>query len=79
LAQMSELDSNVVRIAEDFTWLKDSLGWPRDPQLLGFRQTRWDEYKRLFRKLGLKMGLSREDGKVFLIASTTGVFFKRRH
>lgn len=74
IAQMSNQDWHVVRITSGFTWLDTDAGWPRKD--IGFSQQRWDEYKRLFRKLGLGGGLSRRrdyPNSVFLNVVGSGV------
>jgi len=59
LVQMSNQDSNVTRIAYDFTRLETNWAWPRPDSLLGFSKERWDEYRKLFNKLDLPSGLGR--------------------
>lgn len=79
LVAMSDGDARVVRIAPDFTRLDDDWNWPRPDSLLGISHRRWDEYRSLFRTLGLDAGLEREQldsaGAVVIIltASTSGI------
>lgn len=75
LISMSQVDAKVIRIAPDFTWLDDNAKWPRPESELGFSKERWEEYKRLFDKLGLKEGLARDAGgdTVYLIAHSEGL------
>lgn len=74
LIEMAKVDSHVVRIAYDFTWLDTNYHWPRPESELGLTRERWDEYKRMFSKLGLKEGLAwSSDGSIVLIASTRGM------
>ena len=77
LIGMSNEDSKVIRIANDFTRLENNWAWPRPELELGFSQQRWGEYRSLFNKLGLKAGIERdpiENGTaIFLIASTKGL------
>jgi len=74
LIEMARVDSHVVRIAYDFMWVDTNYHWPRPESELGFTKQRWDEYKRMFSKLGLKEGLSwTSDGAIVLIASTKGL------
>jgi hypothetical protein len=74
LIEMAKVDSHVVRIAYDFTWVDTNYHWPRPESELGFTKQRWDEYKRMFSRLGLKEGLSwTSDGAIVLIASTRGL------
>jgi hypothetical protein len=74
LIGMSRVDSRVIRIAEDFTWLDNNASWPRPDSDIGFSVERWNEYRHAFQVLGLKKGLMRplDTDAVFLIASSTG-------
>lgn len=73
LVQMSNQDWHVVTVTSGFTWLDTDFAWPRKD--IGFPQQRWDEYKRLFRELGLGVLSRRGDypDSVFLIVSGSGV------
>jgi hypothetical protein len=74
LIEMAKVDSHVVRIAYDFTWVDTNYHWPRPESELGFTKQRWDEYKRVFSKLDLKEGLGwSSDGTIVLISSTKGL------
>jgi len=75
LAQMSRADQKVVRITSDFTWLDTNAAWPRPEAEWGFSKERWDQYRSLFKKLGLQDGIAREkDGEVtYFIASSKGL------
>lgn len=57
LVAMAEKDGRVTRIAPDFTWLNDSVAWPRKD--IGFSTARWNEYRDLFRRLNLPTGISK--------------------
>lgn len=57
LAQMAEQDSNMVRIADDFTWTNESATYPRPESELGISNERWEEYKKIFRKIKLDNGI----------------------
>lgn len=62
LVQMSNYDhhnSKVIRIADDFTRLEDNWAWPRPADSWGITESRWDEYRALFRELKLPAGLQR--------------------
>jgi hypothetical protein len=74
LIKMSNVDSKVIRIANDFTWLDTNANWPRPDSEIGFSKARWEEYRKAFKKLGLKHGLLRpmDSETIFLIASSTG-------
>lgn len=74
LAQMSNQDWHVVRITSGFTWLDTDASWPRAD--IGFSTQRWDEYRKLFRKLGIEAGISRRKdhpSSIFVIVSGSGV------
>lgn len=75
LLSMSKVDSRVMRIAPDFTWLGDDASWPRPKEKLGFSEERWDQYRQLFQKLKLKNGLVRYDdpGITYFLASSKGL------
>src|SRR5262245_61430813 len=74
LARMSQEDSNLVRIAPDFTWTRESAAWPRPESELGFSRPRWGEYRSLFRKLGLTSGLlNYQPDLILCLASTKGL------
>ena len=67
LVQMAHEDSRMTRIAPDFTW-------PGGKQV-SFSTQRWDEYRALFRDLGVDLGMNRLDRNdgVMLIVSATGI------
>jgi hypothetical protein len=77
ILQMSNQDAKVIRIAYDFTRLENNWGWPRPESELGFSRQRWDEYRALFRKLDLPVGIERADQKdgvfVYFPVSTRGL------
>ncbi|MGI9036430.1 MAG: hypothetical protein ACR2GD_10390 [Pyrinomonadaceae bacterium] len=74
LNQMAKEDSDFVRIANDFNWTKESIAYPRPKSEKDLSEKRWNEYRSLFRKLNLKMGIinSQPEGVGFL-ASTKGM------
>jgi hypothetical protein len=55
LGEMANADRRVVRIASDFTWLRDNSSWPRAD--VGFSESRWNDYRRLFRELEIQHGM----------------------
>ena len=57
LIKMSNEDSRVVVVKDNFTYLDTDASWPRKD--IGFSEERWSEYKQLFRKLGIEGGISR--------------------
>ena len=77
LAEMSNQDSHVQRIAPTFTWLQNNAGWPRPESELGFSKQRWDEYRRLFKELKVADGLARGEPQqpvmIFFFASSYGL------
>jgi len=54
-------DSNMTRIAPDFTWTRDSQDWPRPRSEWGISKKRWDEYKRMFTNSGVTQGIRRPE------------------
>jgi len=74
LIRMARADARVVRIASNFTWLDTNAAWPRPQSELGFSNERWEEYRRLFGKLGLSGGiLNYQPESVMLVASSKGL------
>jgi len=77
LVTMSNEDSKVIRIASTFTRLENNWAWPRPDSELGFSKQRWDEYRALFDRLGLKSGISRERDSmgpiIFMTAFSKGM------
>lgn len=76
LVSMSNVDSNVIRIAPTFTLLADNYAWPRPDSELGFSKQRWEEYRKLFQTLELTEGVQRPADHpeiIFMIASTKGL------
>jgi hypothetical protein len=77
LVKMSNEDPKVIRIAQDYTRLEDNWNWPRPETQWGITGPRWDEYRRLFTKLGLTGGLDRvaepKGTIVYLIAFSMGI------
>lgn len=56
LLNMQFEDHKVIRIAPKFTWLSNDYSWPRKD--LGFSQQRWNQYQDLFKKTGIRDGMS---------------------
>lgn len=75
LVDMAQADQKVIRIANDFTWLDTNAAWPRPESEWGISNERWDQYRALFKKLGLSGGILKEErGEVtYLISSTKGL------
>jgi hypothetical protein len=57
LVAMANEDVHLTRIAPDFTWLDDSAAWPREN--VGISAERWNEYRKLFRQVGVGDGLGK--------------------
>lgn len=77
LVEMARADSELVRIAPDFTWTRKSVAWPRGESELGFSRSRWSQYRQLFQTLGLEAGLLQRPQDVprviHLLAQTKGL------
>ena len=76
LVAMARADKELVRIAPDFTWTTSSVAWPRPASELGFTTQRWDQYRVLFKKLGLEAGILRPPDHrddVYLLVQTKGL------
>ncbi len=74
LVKMSDQDSKVIRIAPSFTRLEDNWAWPRSEVEIGFSKERWDEYRKLFEKVGSDSGIYRQkDGSVDITAYSFGL------
>jgi len=71
---MAEEDSQLIRIAADFTYLSNNSGWPRTD--IGITETRWDAYRSLFRQVPLQEGIVRTKdfpGAIFFVAVSRGL------
>jgi hypothetical protein len=66
LVAMSNQDTHLTRIATDFTWLDDNVAWPRKD--VGISEDRWDDYRKLFRSIGISNGIIRH-------SNPTRIFF----
>ena len=75
LAEMSDRDEQVTRIASNFTWLKTNAAWPRPESEWGISKARWEEYRSLFKKLALREGITREESGdvIYFTASSVGL------
>lgn len=74
LVSMCKQDRRVVRIASQFTWLAKNASWPRRD--VGLTQARWNQYRSLFQRLGIRDGVSRRSdypGAIFFIAYASGL------
>jgi hypothetical protein len=73
LATMAKEDSMMSRIAFDFTWRQDSVAWPRPEAKWGITRARWDQYRRLFRQVGVSEGLTQDrNGNIYFLVHTQG-------
>lgn len=73
LIEMCKEDSNMTRIADDFLWRVDHAGWPRAESDWGITRERWNEYKKLFKKVGLDNGLVNQGKIILLFANNRGL------
>ena len=78
LVAMTRQDSLVIRIAPDFTWARDSITASlRSGSTVGFTTKRWNEYRHLFRTLGIEAGtVWRPEDKprvIYLIVQANGL------
>lgn len=71
ILKMQHEDSDVVRIAPEFTRLKDNWAWPRED--VGFSEERWERYRKLFKEAGITDGIDSNDGNVFFYVSSQGL------
>jgi hypothetical protein len=73
LARMSQEDADVIRVADDFTRVKNDWNWPRPQSKWGITPERWDQYRLLFSRVGLGAGLQKDEaGNVYFIVHTEG-------
>jgi hypothetical protein len=73
LVNMSAEDSQVTRIADNFTQLASSVAWPRPADQIGFSEERWNQYRALFKEIGLQEGIFRRDGEVLFVYWAAGL------
>jgi hypothetical protein len=74
LSRMSQQDSEVLRIDDDFIGLKNNWAWPRPEAKCWIAADRWNEYRRLFRSAGVSSGVSKdESGNVYFVVHTYGL------
>lgn len=74
LLAMSQKDSHLIRIADDYTWLDSDTKWPRAN--IGLSLGRWDEYRQFFARLSLAEGILRTPdfpGATFFIVRARGL------
>lgn len=55
LVAMANEDRHLTRIAPKFTWLDNDVAWPR--RNVGISKQGWNEYRRLFRRIGASEGI----------------------
>jgi hypothetical protein len=75
LVKMMDEDSQMSRIAPDFTWRKDNLSWPRPESEWGISKQRWNDYKRMFAEVGLRDGTTRRENSsdILLVVWSSGI------
>ncbi len=69
LRKMAITDSEVMRIDSDFTWLKDNVSFPRPKSDKDLSEERWNEYRKLFKKLKLDNGIVNYESKKIIFFS----------
>ncbi len=73
LVSMAQKDSLVSRVANDFIWRQDSVAWPRPESEWGITEERWNDYRRLFRNVGLTAGWNKDNyGNIYFMSHTEG-------
>jgi hypothetical protein len=50
VVMMSDQDPQMSRIAADFLWKQDNVGWPRPQSEWGISEERWGEYRNIFKR-----------------------------
>ena len=73
LVTMANEDRNLVRIAPDWTALKDNGQWPRPESELGFSMERWNEYKTIFKNIGSSSGINHYSNAVYITMTAKGI------
>ncbi len=71
---MAEQNNLLSRVAQDFTWLHDSVAWPRED--IGISKERWQTHRNLFRAVGADDGFVRRKGPpeiVLFLSSSKGL------
>jgi hypothetical protein len=79
LAEMSDAEPEVITVADTFTRTRSSFAWPRPESEWGISKSRWDEYRMLFSRLGIKHGIDivendQSDRSVFIMMRACGHF-----
>jgi hypothetical protein len=70
LALMSQEDADGIRITDNFKRLESKWGWARIKSKRGITREKWNEYRRLFRKVDLR-GFDKDQlGNVYFVAAT---------
>jgi hypothetical protein len=72
VAMMNE-DSQMSRIAPDFTWRQDTVAWPRPESQWGISGKRWDEYREIFSRAGFADGTTRRGADVIVDVWSWGI------
>jgi hypothetical protein len=71
--QMTKEDSKFVRIANDFNWTKDSAAYPRPKSEKDLSEERWNEYRKLFKKLKLDNGINIQPNSIWFTSASSGM------
>ena len=76
IVRMSNEDSNLTNIRYTFT-VVEGKGSSSDTGDVGLSEERWDEYRKLFKKIGLQSGIVRgDDGSIHFLAFGVSGGFK---
>ncbi|HLM61511.1 MAG TPA: hypothetical protein VK308_11965, partial [Pyrinomonadaceae bacterium] len=74
LAQMAIEDAAMIRVAPEFTWHKDNADGKASKAALGFSDERYDEYKKIFRRIGKNNGiLNYQPDQMLVLVSSRGL------
>ena len=71
--EMLKKDAHLVRVAPDFTRLVDDWSWPRPKEKVGLSEVRWNTYRSLFEKAGIRDGIQRDGPYVWFFVSAVGL------
>lgn len=72
LLVMMNQDMRMTRVATDFLWTDDNLGWPRPASEWGISQARWGQYRALFDRAGIGEGATRREHSCDLMLGVWG-------
>lgn len=73
LVTMTDQDQQMSRIAPDFLHTQDSFSWPRRQSEWGISESRWDDYRKIFRQTHFGDGVIRGKTDLKAIVWSLGV------